>query len=170
MDKKIFLEIKDGNFEPNRMECDSSSYARRGAARGIIKHGNNIALLHVTKLKYHKLPGGGIETGESPEQAFNREILEEVGCECEIESSLGKIVEYRDLFKLIQTSHIYVAHVVGELGSTNFMEDEAAEGFELIWVTPDVAKKLISEDNPSDYEAKFIKKRDLHILEHYFSK
>jgi 8-oxo-dGTP pyrophosphatase MutT (NUDIX family) len=165
----ISISISDTDFDPSYVMSDVSNYATRIAARGIVVDGGNIALLNVSNLAFYKLPGGGVEDGETPEIAFEREIMEEVGCNCEIRSTLGEIIEFRDSFKLKQTSHIFVSDLVGEVGSNHLEPDELAEGFEVMWVTPIDAIKLLLSSTPTDYEGKFIIKRDLAIVNHYLS-
>lgn len=161
------LTIKDTDFEPSYVMGDIYSYITRIAARGILKKGENIALLNVTNLNFYKLPGGGVEQGETIEQAFKREIMEEVGCDCEISAKLGEIIEYRDGFKLKQTSHVFVSELKREIGEPHLMPDEIAEGFEVMWVTPIEAIRLLESSIPTDYEGKFIIKRDLAIIHYY---
>ena len=54
---------------------------KRECVRGIIKNGDKIMLLKRNKNgeEYYVFPGGGIEKGETKEQALRREIFEEVG-------------------------------------------------------------------------------------------
>lgn len=57
-------------------------YPDRPAAFGILARGDEIALVEVTtpgKPLWRDLPGGGIDPGESPEQAMVREFGEETG-------------------------------------------------------------------------------------------
>jgi 8-oxo-dGTP diphosphatase len=167
MSDSLYLTISDTDFDPSFVMGDVSNYATRIASRGIVADGESIALLNVSKLAFYKLPGGGVEESETPEIAFKREIMEEVGCDCNISYSLGEIVEYRDGFKLKQTSHIFVSDLVGQVGSNHLEPDELAEGFEVMWVTPIEAIRLLESSAPTDYEGKFIIKRDLAIINSY---
>src|SRR5690554_273861 len=94
--ENILLTITDNTFEPDYNATDPSTYSVREAARGLLVHEDKIAFLHVTKYGFHKLPGGGIEVGESHDDAFTREVLEETGCSCEIIDRGPAVVEYRD--------------------------------------------------------------------------
>ncbi|MGD9909333.1 MAG: NUDIX hydrolase [Candidatus Izemoplasmatales bacterium] len=51
----------------------------REGSRAIIKKGNHYLLVHSPALDTYVFPGGGIEQGESKEEALKREILEETG-------------------------------------------------------------------------------------------
>ena len=140
----------------------------RQASRAVIFDGDRIALLFVASGSYHKLPGGGLEKDESPEQALNREAKEEIGCEIEIISELGGIIEYKeypDTGSLKHESLGYIAKVVGERGRHDFTQTEKDLGFEPVqWFTIDEAIEALKSDHPVGYQGKFIKVRDLVFL------
>lgn len=56
--------------------------------------------------EYYVFPGGGIENGESPEQAAIRETFEELGVHISIKDSLG-IVNYTGV------QYFFIAEVIG---------------------------------------------------------
>lgn len=59
----------------------------RLGVRGIaIREDGKIAIFNKSNKNEYKLPGGGLEGEgeEEPEEAFKREVLEEIGCEIEI--------------------------------------------------------------------------------------
>lgn len=61
----------------------------RLGARGIVfNEDNKIAILNKQLKNEYKLVGGGIEEDEDPKLAFQREVLEEAGCDIEIRGDL----------------------------------------------------------------------------------
>ncbi len=54
----------------------------RHTARAIILHDNKLLLIERWRgnLHYFSIPGGGIESGETPEQTVVREVAEETSC------------------------------------------------------------------------------------------
>lgn len=165
--KTLIREISDTDFDPRYQMSSLDKYSVRKASRGILISNGKIALLNVTKFNYHKLPGGGVENDESIEKAFKREVLEETGCECEIVDQLGIVIEWRDQFKLLQISYVFLAKAIGEIGQSKFEPGEINEGFELKWVPFEKIKKILKNDNPTNYEGKFITIRDKGIVEFY---
>ena len=84
---------------PENIEKNDITYEVRKATRTVLLNDSNeIALLYVAKDNYHKLPGGGIEEGESIFTALKREVKEEVGANIDILDDIGVIIEYRDGF------------------------------------------------------------------------
>lgn len=143
----------------------SIAYNLRKASRSIVFNKNNqIALLYVSKHRYHKLPGGGVENTETIKETLKREVQEEVGVNVLIGDDIGAIIEYRDEFKQLQISYCFFSKVIGEINTPSFTESELANGFQLKWVTLDEAITLLSSDEPDDYVGKFIKRRDLTFL------
>ncbi|MGN1201559.1 MAG: NUDIX hydrolase [Candidatus Caccovivens sp.] len=153
---------------------------KRFGARGIVLKDDKIALFHKKNKNEYKLPGGGIENGESPEDAFIREVLEETGCVIKIISKLGTIEEFKGHTNFYQLSHVFLAEVVKDTKKLHVTEKEKAEGAELLWMSFDDAIKTINNcfDNlkpsPFDkdenvYATKFIIKRDASILNYYKS-
>ncbi len=139
---------------------------KRSAARAVLFDDKNLVpILFVSKFNYHKLPGGGIEEGESKETALAREILEETGCTAKITGEIGKITEYRSEWDLFQTSYCYIGNVANKGPDKYFTEEEKAGGFELVWLTLDEAIDALKNDKPTDYEGKFIRQRDLIFLQ-----
>jgi 8-oxo-dGTP diphosphatase len=147
-------------------EEEVATFPVREAARAVVADAQgNIALLHVPKNQYYKLPGGGIEHLEDQKTALFRECKEEIGCEVEVVSEIGMIVEYRKFCTLKQISYCYFAKVIGEKGELNLMPDEIAEGFELLWVPYDAALALFAKNEALDIEAtSYIFPRDAIFL------
>ncbi|HGA0511276.1 TPA: NUDIX domain-containing protein [Bacillus pacificus] len=91
----------------------------RGAA--IIVQEGKIALIKRIREEetYYVFPGGGIEEGETPEEATRREIFEELGVHIKVEHLIAK-VEYKG------TEYYFNADIVGGVFGSG-----KAEEFEL---------------------------------------
>ena len=124
----IICDISDKTFNPSSTLNSLDNYRVRKAARGILINKGKIALLNVNTKGYHKLPGGGIETGETNEEGFIREVLEETGCKCKIVNQSAITIEYRDQFKLVQISYVFISEVVGEPGLQKIEKGKIDEG------------------------------------------
>lgn len=167
-DNNILLEIKDTDFDPTYTMTDVTKHKLRTAARGLVITETKIALLFVRKFNYYKLPGGGIELRENIEQAFIREVMEETGCKVGNIKQYGKIIEYRDQFKLKQVSYVLTGKVYENIGLSKLEPSEIDEGFELNWIPIESAIEVMSSSKPTNYEGQFIVKRDLFILNYCF--
>ncbi len=144
----------------------TAAYKERVAARAVVfDDAGQVALLHASKKHFHKLPGGGVEAGESIEAALERELLEEIGCAVTNVRELGIVEEFRNKFNLRQLSHCFLADLAGSKGSPDLEEDEIADGFETVWLDLDEAIGILEKETDiEDYEGRFIRIRDLFIL------
>lgn len=147
----------------------------RYASRGIVIKEDKIAILNKANKNEFKLPGGGIEENETPEDAFRRETLEETGCEVNIIDCLGTIEEHKTLANFKQISYVFVGKVVNDTEQCHFTEKESDEGAKLLWTTPTEGLELITNcfdriigsKYEDEYQTKFIVYRDKTILEYY---
>ena len=151
----------------------------RLGARGIVfNQENKIAILYKKMKKEYKLVGGGIDKNEDSIKAFQRECFEEAGCEVEIDACLGTIEELKTQDDFKQISYVYVAHVINNIGHTNYTKQEIHEGSEILWLDIEEAMRLILDSEEkvvaskydgekSVYHTKFIVRRDYEILKYY---
>ncbi len=160
MDQIKLINIRNVSDE------EAGGYKTREAARAIVfDEKKSIALLHATKTFYYKLPGGGIEKGETKEEALKRECLEEIGCNVKIIDELGLTVEYRKEFNIKQISYCYIADLIGEKGIPHLEKDEAEEGFETTWVPLEDAIEKIKASKPTVIDGPYMVTRDLALLQ-----
>lgn len=93
-------------------------------ARGVIIKDEKILLIHRIKdnIEYYVVPGGGIEEGETPEQAVIREMYEEIGIHVEPVKELFELESDNKLHHFILCHHIS-----GEIGTGQGPESASKE-------------------------------------------
>ncbi len=158
-------EISKNNKEPK---------IRIGARGIVVRFDGKIALFFEEKKGDYKLPGGGIEGDEMPEQTFAREVYEEVGCEvCEIKE-IATIEEERSHADFKQISHVFVSKLKKDLEELHLTAKERVWGGNMRWVEPKEALELVEKSfnelkNLTDenlYHVKFMVMRDYKILDY----
>lgn len=116
--------------------------------------------------EYYKIPGGGVEEGETEEEAAKREALEEAGCEVKLVKKIGEqeFVDPSPKYKVIHHSVCFLAKKIGESKNPDFDEWEKSNDFEMKWVDYDEAVRLFQGSKTNDKFGKEINKRDLEFL------
>ena len=111
----------------------------RPSVRAIIRRGDLLAMALVQKYGYYKFPGGGIEPGETHEQALAREVREETGLIVD-PASIRPFGSVRRVLCSVDGAHIfdqenfyYCCDTVG-LGASDPDDAEREEGFTLRFV------------------------------------
>ena len=172
---KIIATLKDTDFGLD--VADNMPVTReRSAVRAIlIDEKKRVCLVYARVGNFYKIPGGGVQEGESNETALKREVIEEVGYECEIVCEIGRIVEFRQQNPaydagFTQISDCYLVRA-GKFVGSNLMEDEQGDGFEAVWFDDiDAAIEAIEIVQPKStkysnlYEIKFFEMREFTFL------
>lgn len=152
-------------------------YVVRHTARAIIFDSDKkIAIMHVKKFSYHKLPGGWVEEGEDIETALRRECLEEVWVEISDIEPIGDVLEWRNGIEeynewvyIQQISHCFRAEVL-TYHSSELTEYEKLDESEIIWITLDEAIRILENDTPANIEWEWIRQRELAFLKNYYAR
>ena len=86
------------------------------------------------------LPKGHIEAGESPEEAAEREVLEEAGVDAEVVAAIGD-VKYEDRTREVRVRFF----LMRARAMTTALEDR-----EICWCSPAEAERLLIFENAKD--------------------
>ena len=143
----------------------------RNSARSIILRDGKVAMLHSLRQDYYKFPGGGIETGETPEAAMIRETREEAGLVVILES----VREYGCVHRIqrslqdpeevfIQDNFYYLCEAEETILPPLLEEYEAEAGFTLEFVD---ARHAIRVNRASAQENRYhtMLRREARVLE-----
>lgn len=122
---------------------DDMPVFEKTGVRAIICKDGRYAMQYSADGEY-KIPGGGMEAGESCEETLIREVREETGLKVlpETIKEIGEITEIReDLFKkgtkYICHSLFYSCDVSDEVGEMRLTPSEVLKGYTLQWATVD---------------------------------
>lgn len=141
----------------------------RPSVRSIIIADSKIAMVHSLKYDYYKFPGGGIEPGESHNEALIRETLEEAGLAVIPET----IKEYgyvhraekgKDDSVFVQDNYYYFCETKPGVAAQNLDDYEADEKFTLEYIEPKVAITANRKDEHGP-KSKLMIEREARVLE-----
>lgn len=115
--------------------------SRRTAVRAIIVEQEQILMVRSDR-GYYKLPGGGVEKGESRADALKREVAEETGfIDCRIIEELGTVTEQRpdqsvpDAYFHMESHHFLCELGTREQFAQSLIGYELEEGYRPVWIT-----------------------------------
>ena len=131
--RELFVLDKK-NYNPN------GSVGRRPSVRGIIVRDGKIAMMHSKKYDYYKLPGGGIEQGETLEDTLIREVREESGLIVKPETIrefgyVRRIEKGRREDIFVQDNYYFLCEAESEITEQKLDDYEAEEQFTLEFVS-----------------------------------
>ena len=113
----------------------------RPSARAIIIRDGKVLLNYVSKHDCYEFPGGGIEAGETPERAVQREVAEETGRVIVPESirEFGMVIRRQQDSKdpdgiFEQKNYYYFCDITNETVPRKPDEHEILDGAEPVWV------------------------------------
>lgn len=133
----------------------------RTAVRAVILRGRDLLMVYSANVGDYKFPGGGVNDGETHEQALVRELLEECGAQLvRVNGGLGAVIEYDlpeerdfDVFKM--TSNYYLCAVRDGVTNQSLEGYEAELGFQPVWVDIDKAiaenRSLLLATDPPEW-------------------
>lgn len=155
----VLMVVDEKNY------TDDMPVIEKYATRGIICRDGKYAMQLSGDGEY-KIPGGGMDEGESRLDALCREVAEETGLVVDRSSVryCGEILEIRrDIYeedkKYIKHSFVYLCGICEERVETNMTESEIRRGFHPVWEKLDT---IISENRKNLRDWRL---RDTRLLE-----
>lgn len=113
---------------------DSTKKYDRIRASGICIHNNKILLIHRINLElekekqeYYVIPGGGVEDGETIEDAVIREMKEETSLDVRLGGLFHELEDYDGQGKFLK----YYAYICEYIGGTISLEENSVEAVEM---------------------------------------
>jgi len=91
------------------------------------------------------LPGGGIDTGETPEQAVKREIIEE--CGLIVQPGAWRVQAIQFVYSESERTHFEKRSTFIECAAAGHNSTGLEPDHEVIWVRPEVAAQMLSHQS-----------------------
>lgn len=142
---KLLFEIDRRNYDIN------NEIYQRNSSRALIIRNNKIAMVYNLTDKTYEFPGGGIELGETREDALIREVEEETGLIIEPNTIkefgyVHRIEKGKNEPVFIQDNYFYFCDIKDIIGK------KIDVGVELRYVSVDTAIKANIENTSNEYD------------------
>jgi|CXWL01.1.fsa_nt_gi 8-oxo-dGTP diphosphatase len=132
---KNFDCIDDWIIYPNLEVRKCDIFEKRMTVKAlIVNEDGKICLVTNSVHNFFLLPGGGVDTGELPEEAIVRECREEVGYEVEITRKLGEVQEFRNRDCKEYQTFLYFVKTKKKILSDERTPSEVANGLVPHWM------------------------------------
>lgn len=132
---ELLLTLDDKDYAPDMPVVEMVT------VRAIIQRDGRYSMQQSAE-GWYKIPGGGVEHGESRLETLLREVEEEVGLVIVPDSlrEIGAVLEKREDRKcpgqiFLRHTYYYACDVTGEIRPTAMTESEIALGFHPAWAT-----------------------------------
>lgn len=143
----------------------------RNIARAILFNSKKeVYLIHIVgddefgHRDYWETPGGGIEEGETPQQAVVREVMEETGYESEVVCPLGIVSDYYNLLKRHNMGNFFLVRAKEGTGKVTYTQEEKRLFKESGWYSLEKAEALYKSMD-RDGIARLVMARELPVLQ-----
>ena len=127
------------------LPTDADCFTRPGSY-AIIPEGEQIALVRIIGWGKYFLPGGGIDEGETPEDALRRESEEETGYSIEVWEKIGEAA----VFVRSKSGNSYI-NLQGNFFSAKIIAQDLSlmveEDHETVWITQKEALEVLHLDS-----------------------
>ena len=123
---ELICKITDKDIGENTigMENPRLRYASRGI---VIREDGKIAVFNKSNKNEYKLPGGGKEGKETPEETFKREVLEETGYSTNVYKPDFEMSVYANPAFMNNKMHNFIVHNFFKKDSQKLDENEDVE-------------------------------------------
>jgi len=143
----------------------------REISRAIVGDGHGHYAVHFLrrddlfgKSDYYETPGGGIDAGETPEEAVVRECREELGYQVKIVVPLGEVDDFYNLIKRKNRNHFFLCEREGEYLGVDYVSEGDLIIAKTLWLPISEVLDLY-EKMPSTGVSGLVKQREVPVWE-----
>ncbi len=135
------MDILNFFLHDNEFPNNGYTHKRQVARAFVINEENKIAILHIKgddmfgHRDYYETSGGGVDAGETKEEAVLRELDEEIGIKCEIIKYLGCVYDEYNLINRQNENHYFLCKTINKTHIHHVSEGDSLIS-EICWIKP----------------------------------